>query len=283
MQPALEKQLAAVSSLLYALQRKLRAEDEELSAAGIDTRIREWPPPIKELSELHPSADAARQLRQLRVAQLDAVLGVTEVLAGLREPANVTVSFAPDEGEAVERFWSAGAFGLIRDRLGLLERITREHDRLQQQVADGRTEEGQDAHEALLEGFELVRLGAQAMSGGDPEAALFHAIAAVSAALGTLQGELSAKLAEIVETNPHLDEQNARILAKASESVEATLKGQSNLAVATLLARAALRAAHVLIIGPLPDQGLSGTELAELIESSQPLEPLEPEVDDGTG
>lgn len=280
LQPGLKKQLAATFSLLYALQRKVAAEDEALKAVG-SPPLKEWPLSIEGVAELEVGPELEMHARQLRMAQLDALTGVADVVQGLREPANVSISINEDNSEEVERFWAAGAFGLLRDRLALLERITREHDRIQQQLNSETPDPTADAAvDSRFAAFDRLQLGTQAWTGGDPEAALIHGVAAIASALGASTSELPAKVAEAADDQPGLNELSGETFTKAIQLAEATLQGRPNVAVAVFLAPVALRIAHLLILGPMPSEGLTGTELGDLIESEQPLQPLEPEDDD---
>jgi hypothetical protein len=279
LQSGLKKQLAAIFSLLYALQRKVAAEDKGLKAAG-RAPLKEWPLSIEGVAELEVEPDVEVHARQLQMAQLDALAGVTDVVHGLQEPANITISIGEDNREDVERFWAARAFSLIRDRLALLERITREHDRVQQRLKSETKDPTADAAaDNRFAAFQHLQLGSRAWSSGDPEAGLIHGVAAVATALGVSTSDLPAKIAVVADDRPGLNELSGETLAKAIQLAEATLQGHPNVGVAVFLAPVALRIAHLLILGPLPSEGLTGTELADLIESQQPLRPLEPEDD----
>ncbi len=304
--PAVEKQLAAVGTLLNALQRKFAAQDQALQDEGIEARIMEWPLSDESLAALILSPDLDARTRQSRLAQLNALLGVVETFESLKQPGNVTVTLG-QSGEAVERFWSAGAFALLRDRLRLLERTTQDHGRdlektlnehdedATEEAGDGEdepTEEGdtevadsvEEGTERTSDAFERLRLGTQAWIHGDPEAAVFHAVSAVAGTLNVSPDLVSAKLAEEAdERQASFSKEQAEILTRAAEMVTGAIAGSSNLAVATLLAQSALRAAHVLILGPVPGRSLSPSELAALVESRRPLQPLEAEqADAGT-
>lgn len=278
-EPAVEKQLAAVVSLVSALQRKLAVQAQELMGAGVDTRIEEWPLSDERLASLVPPAGAEERTKQSGLAQLNAFLEVMETLDGLRKPGNITVSFN-QEGESVERFWSAGAFALLKDRVSLLERLTREQDR---DVAEAVEQEGKEASgPGSFDAFERLRLGSRAFMHGDPEAAVFHGLMAVAVFLGITTDQIAAKLADPpAEGRSALSEEEKQILSLAADATTRSLAGAPNLPLATLLAEATLRAAHKLTIGPVADSDLSPDELAELIESRQPLQPLEQEDDGG--
>lgn len=282
-EPAIETQLAGVFSLISALQSKLAKQAQEMASAGIDSRMEEWPLSEERLAALDPSPGAEERSKQSGLAQLDAFVEVLETFKGLQKPANITISINPD-GESIERFWSAGAFALLKDKLWLLERLTREQDR-DVAAAIAEQEEGEPSTTRSAEGgdsFERLRLATQVLTHGDPEAALFHGMLILTGALGVPIGHIAEKLAEDPGEGEHqLSEEEIKIVAMAAERVGRALSGESGLPAATLLARATLRAVHKLILGPIEGPDLSASEVAELIESRQPLVPLEPEDDDG--
>jgi hypothetical protein len=283
--PAIEKQLAAVYSLVSALQRNLSRQAQEMASAGVDSRMEEWPLSEGRLAALNPAPDTEERSKQSGLAQLNAFLDVMEIFQGLQKPANITVSFN-QEGESVERFWSAGAFALLKDRLWLLERLTREQDRdvaaaIAPQEAESR---GGPPAADLGDAFDRLRLGTRALTHGDPEAAIFHGLLAVARALGVPSDGIAGKLAEDPgEGESRLSEDEVQILTMAIGVVAQSQSGAPGLPVATLLAKATLRAAHKLTLGPVGGPALSPSEVADLIESRQPLRSLEPEEGDGGG
>ena len=184
-EPAIETQLAGVFSLITALQSKLAKQAQEMASAGIDWRMEEWPLSEERLAALDPSPGAEERSKQSGLAQLDACVEVLETFKGLQKPANITISINPD-GESIERFWSAGAFALLKDKLWLLERLTREQDR-DVAAAIAEQEEGEPSTRQSTKGgdsFERLRLATQVLTHGDPEAALFHGILILTGALG---------------------------------------------------------------------------------------------------
>jgi hypothetical protein len=282
-EPAIETQLAGVFSLISALQRKLARQAQEMTSAGIDSRMEEWPLSEERLAALDPSPAAEERSKQSGLAQLNAFVEVLETFEGLQKPANITISINPD-GESVERFWSAGAFALLKDRLWLLERLTREQDRDVAAAIAGQKEGEPGAAQSadLGDSFERLRLATQVLTHGDPEAALFHGMLILTRALGVPIEQMAEKLAEDPgQGERQLSEKEIKIVTMAAERVGRALSGEPGLPAATLLARATLRAVHKLILGPIVEPDLSATEVAELIESRQPLVPLEPEGANG--
>lgn len=281
--PAIETQLAAVYSLVSALQKNLARQAREMASVGVDSRIEEWPLSDGRLAALDPAPDAEERSKQSGLAHLNAFVDVIETFESLQEPANITVSFN-QEGESVERFWSAGAFALLKDRLWLLERLTREQDRdvaaaIAQQEAKNL---GRPPTADTGDAFERLRLGTHALTRGDPEAAIFHGLLAVARAIDVPSEEIAGKLAEDPgEGENRLSEDEVQILTMAIGVVSRSQSGAPDLPIATLLAKATLRAAHKLTLGPVGGPDLSPSEVAELIESRQPLRSLEPEEDDG--
>jgi hypothetical protein len=283
--PAIETQLAAVYSLVSALQRNLARQAQDMTSAGVDSRIEEWPLSDGRLAALNVAPDNEARSKQSGLAQLNAFVDVMETFEGLQGPANITVSFN-QEGESVERFWSAGAFALLKDRLWLLERLTREQGRdVAAAIAPQEAERsGRPPASDIGDAFERLRLGTRALTHGDPEAAIFHGLLAVAGAVGVPGEEIAARLAEDPgEGDSQLSEDEIQILTMAIGVVARSQSGAPNLPVATLLAKATLRAAHKLTLGPVGGPDLSPSEVAELIESHQPLRPLEPEEGDDGG
>lgn len=281
--PAIESQLAAVYSLVTALQRNLVRQAQEMANAGVDSRMEEWPLSEGRLAALNLTPDAEERSKQSGLAQLNAFVDVIETFEDLQKPANITVSFN-QEGESVERFWSAGAFALLKDRLWLLERLTREQNRdvaaaiAPQEMESGGGPVADDVGDA----FERLRLGTRALTHGDPEAAMFHGLLTVAHALGVPPEEIAEKLAENPgEAENRLSEDESQILTMAIEVMAQSQSGAPDLPLATLLAKATLRAAHKLTLGPVGGPDLSPSEVAELIESRQPLRSLESEEGDG--
>ncbi len=281
--PAIEKQLAAVYSLVTALQRNLTRQAQEMASAGVDSRMEEWPLSEGRLAALDPAPDTRERSKQSGLAQLNAFVDVMETFESLQKPANITVSFN-QEGESVERFWSAGAFALLKDRLWLLERLTREQDRdVAAAIAsqEGESSDGPPAAD-VRDAFERLRLGTRALTHGDPEAAIFHGVLAVACVLGVPMEEIAEKLAEDPGAGEsRLSEDEVQILTMAIDVVVRSQSGTPDLPVANLLAEATLRAVHKLTLGPIGGPDLSPSEVAELIESRQPLRSLESEEGDG--
>ena len=282
--PAIESQLAAVYSLVSALQRNLARQAQEMASAGVDSRMEEWPLSEGRLAALNPAPNTEERSKQSGLAQLNAFVDVIETFEDLQKPANITVSFN-QEGESVERFWSAGAFALLKDRLWLLERLTREQDRdVAAAIVPQETESSGEAPADTGGAFERLRLGTRALTHGDPEAAIFHGLLAIAGALGVPSEEITGKLVEDPgEGENPLSEQESQILTMAIGVIARSQSGAPDLPLATLLAKATLRAAHKLTLGPVGEPDLSASEVAELIESRQPLRSLEPEEGDGGG
>jgi hypothetical protein len=282
--PAVEQQLAAVGSLLVALQRKMSVEDGLLRDAGFDPRIAEWPVPPRTLAALDDEPDDDEQRRRLRLAQLDALVGVAEALEGLREASTVQISFGRGDSagaglhpETVERFWDAGAFRILRARTELLERITADYDRAQARLLGEpvNTGSGRPSRRA----FDRLQLAAHALAGGDPEAALVHTTCCVHDVLDLSGDDTEAEL-RAAEQGSSLDDESIQILLHAFRVVDGLGHGKPAPATAVLVAHDAARIAHGLVFGHLPQPTMSGRELADLIEAEQPpLRPIEEDDD----
>lgn len=285
LEPAMEQQLAAVGSLLVARQRKVAAEDERLRDVRLDPRIAEWPVLPGTLAALDDEPDDEEQLRRLRLAQLDALVGVTEALEGLREASTVQISFGRGgsagealQPETVERFWDAGAFRILRARTELLERITADHDYVQARVLGEPVDPG--SGRSSRRAFDRLQLAAHALAGGDPEAALVHTACCVHDMLD-LSGDNPEAELRAADQGSGLGEEDVQILLRTFRVADGLGRGKSAPATAVLLAHDAARIAHGLVFGHLPQPTMSGRELADLIEAEQPpLRPIEEDDDD---
>ena len=206
------------------------------------------------------------------MAQITALQAVTETLAAFREPSTVQFTVGED-GQRVDRFWDAGAFALLRTRIGLLERVTREHERwLAQHEQAGRQVPESDLGATL----ERLFLGARALGHGDPEAALLHATAALAARYASSPDGPLAAIRQEVSGSDHIPAEAPEMLERAFTVTARLSEGQENLAVATLLAQETLALAHSLLVGPLPGRQASTKELAEMFEAGIPdSEPLQ--------
>jgi hypothetical protein len=274
LEPALAEQLAAIHSLLRSLTTRIEDEDRRLRTAGVDPRIPGWPPTPEMLAALDPCQrpDSTGRSKDLRLAQITALQAVTETLAAFREPSTVQFTVGQD-GQRMDRFWDAGAFALLRTRIELLERLTREHERwlAQHEQAEPRVPESDPG--ATLD---RLFLGARALGHGDPEAALLHATAALAARYASSpDGPLAAIRQEALGSD-HIPVEAPEMLERAFTVTARLSEGRENLAVATLLAQETLALAHSLLVGPLPDRQASTKELAEMFEAGMPdSEPLQ--------
>jgi hypothetical protein len=268
--PALAEQLAAVHSLLAGFGVKIGAEDRRLQDAGVEPRLAGWPADLATLGALDRDRDHddIGRSRELRMAQLNALHAVLEVLPAFNGPSTIQVSFGPGEVERVDRFWDAGAFSLLRARLGLLERLTAEHESWLERRS--RTSDGREAQGERRRTLDRLFLGARALAHGDPEGALLHAAAALAERFGSEAGEISAAIRELATTTEHLPAEAGDVLERAVGFVRNLTRGEDNLAAATLLAQDTLALTHGLLVGPVPDEQMSGRELADLFEADLP-------------
>lgn len=279
LEPALAEQLAAIHSLLRSLTAKLEDEDRRLRAAGVNPRIPGWPPNPEMLVALDPGLqpESTGRSRDLRMAQITALQAVTETLAAFREPSTVQVTVGQD-GQRVDRFWDAGAFALLRTRIGLLERVTSEHERwLAQHEQAGRQVPESDLGATL----DRLFLGARALAHGDPEAALLHATAALASRYGSDPDGPMGAIRQEASGSDHIPAEAPEILERAFTVTARLSEGQENLAAATLLAQDTLALAHSLLVGPLPGRHATTKELAEMFEAeipdSEPIQTYEAE------
>ena len=252
LEPALAEQLAAIHSLLRSLTAKLEDEDRRLRAAGVDPRIPGWPPTPEMLAALDPDQrfDSTGRSRDLRIAQITALQAVDETLAAFRQPSTVQFTVAQD-GQRVDRFWDAGAFALLRTRIGLLERVTMEHQRWLAQhrasrTAGPRERPGSDARKAVPR-----RAGARTRRPGGRASACRRRTRRPlrEQPRRTAGGDTPGGIG-----SDHIPAETPEILERAFTVTARLGEGRENLAVATLLAQETLALAHSLLVGPLPDR-----------------------------
>jgi len=243
LQPALATQIATTVSLLKVLQRQLASDREP---------IMEWPLSLQSVLEIETERSHATD----RLARLDAITRVGRNLAALDTQTSVKISFG-DGGakDRVERFWDAGAFGLLKNQLLLLERLDPDSD-------------------PRSDGYQRLQLGVSALMHGDPEAALTHAVLAAATILDVPLTELPATAAERTLDAPERQPFTQRTFERAIAVVQATADGRPNAGAALFLAPTTLRATEALLHGPLPARNLSGIDIADLVDADNPLDPL---------
>lgn len=271
LKPALAEQLARLEGLLLSLQRQVQVDQGVLEQTGVSPKIERWPPALDQLSdlELEPSSDQQLEL-QLRLARLEALSQVAAVTRALREPTTTVLSIGPDEG--VERFWDAGAFSILANRIRLLERISRCYEAALASLGGETT----IATTRPTVQFEQLMLGERAWSAGDPEAAILHGIAALRAVVDA-EEELESAAGERLKERTDLPQDAIGVVRIAIRAGQHLGAGRLiDTAALTLIAEPFLGIVGAMAMPPIPGPTGSIEDLAATIEAEQPAtSPLE--------
>jgi hypothetical protein len=147
------------------------------------------------------------------MAELEVLELLTHAIQGLAAPSAVEITIS-ELGEARESWWEAGAFDLVRRRADYLRRVS---------GAAGRAETAIHGRQTDDDGwrvFDRLRLASEAMSRGDPEAALLHCGLALAAS--------------IQQHAPSAHEPLANLAARIEDARAAALLAQLEVALAKL-------------------------------------------------
>jgi hypothetical protein len=157
--------------------------DSELEAIGVDVTLGEWPPSSASAARLRiEPAEVIEARKQLQVAQLLAFESLAQALGALSEPSSVRTDVGI--GRELARWWSSGAFALVRSRARLVLRMNREMDIVERQILGQEPPASrQQRWRQAVEAFESAGV---ALTRGDPEAALLHGVIATRARLAAL-------------------------------------------------------------------------------------------------
>ncbi len=186
---AQEEMSARMASLLYSVQRRVAASDRALRTAGVDPTVPTFPLAAEELVEITLAPNAERRLRQLQMAEVEALMMLLAALEAMRQPSAHEIKLGSGE---VESWWEAGAFALVRARLRLLLRVSEEGG-----AAEG-VFTGAPAPAPAPPFFDRLRLASDALSAGDIDGCLVQTALALNlrAALeGDAPDDLLARLA----------------------------------------------------------------------------------------
>jgi hypothetical protein len=206
---------AKFSSLLAVFQRYVTASDASLSQAGFDTIIPQYPLPDDEVEALTLQPDAERRLRQLRIAQIDALIALLKTLELMRQPSGAEVNLVTGTADT---WWEAGSFLLVREQLELLVRLTEEADAARAALL---SEPEPDQTRRV---FERLMLGGKALMHGDIEAGFMHAALALHARAG-LAGDVPPDLIERLAADERLGPQRV-VLSRLREALVTIGAGQ---------------------------------------------------------
>jgi hypothetical protein len=163
---AQEELNARYATLLHTLQRRAAAGDHALTQAGSDPGLPADPLPLSELAKVTFDAVPEQRHLQLRLAEIEALKQLLNAIRTMREPSTRRVYF---DQQPPESWWEAGSFVLVRDRVGLLVRVSEQLARIETEVAGGSTRVGRQSH-----CIDRLRQAALALRHSDVEAALVH-------------------------------------------------------------------------------------------------------------
>jgi hypothetical protein len=183
---------AKLGALASALAAAVTEVEGSLSAAGIDPKLYTWPGDPNAFKTLQRATDLKARREQLELAQMVTLRRLLEVFQGLTKPTGTRIDLRT---QARSEWFEAGAFSLVKDQAVLFLRITREVDR----VSDELLRRNRDApilDLSIEDAFESLRLMRRAHARGDLDAALLHARAAMR--------ELVASLPFISREDPRL-------------------------------------------------------------------------------
>lgn len=193
---AQEEMEARIGSLLHSVQRRVAAADRALRAAGIDPAVPAYPLPVGEFAKITLEPDAERRLRQLQLAEVDALILLVNAVEAMRRPSAQEITLATGE---VESWWESGAFSLVRARLRLLIRVCEEAAAAESVLTATSPGEVPPAF------FDRLRLASDALSGGDIDACLIQTALALrlrAALEGEPPADLLARLAADERVGP---------------------------------------------------------------------------------
>lgn len=213
-------------------------------------------------------------LRALSLAQLDSLFLLAQGLEGLKSASSISISIEvgdqPDQlsqTTSVERFWEAGAFHVLRQRIELLERVAADYERLADKLLG--KPEAPNGDVSSVQAFHHLHLASHAFVAGDPEGALVHAVCSLRVSL-ELRGRVSLKALTAADHRLALTDGSRKSLMRAFNAAERFGRGEPDVAMSILLVRDTILAAHRVLFGNLPAPGLTPQQLADLIEAEQP-------------
>lgn len=234
---------AKFSSLLTVFRRQVTASDASLSQAGFDTIIPQYPLPDDEVEALTLRPDPERRVRQLRIAQLDALIALLKTLELMREPSGAELNFVTGTAKT---WWEAGSFLLVREQLELLVRLTTEADAAQAALL------AEPEPDQTRRVFERLTLAGKALMHGDVEAGFTHAALALHARAG-LVGDVPLDLIERLAADERLGPQRV-LLTRLHEALLTIGAGQPvDLGASQVIIPRLLKlVAHICLEAPQP-------------------------------
>lgn len=229
---------ARLSSLVRSIHRRSEATESALRESGFDPSIARFPIGRDEEIALTLQPDAEHRFRQLQIAELEALALVVDAIQALASPSAAEVTATGQR----RTWWEAGAFDLVRRRVEYLRRVSEAAGRAESDVV-GR---GADDEDTLGHVLDRLRLASDAVSRGDPEAALIHCSLALSERIeqegGSSPPDPIAHLAACID-----DERAAALLTQLGVAVSTLDRGESlEIGAAALLAPRVLELAGCL-------------------------------------
>lgn len=211
---------AKFRSLLSVLQRQASARDSELAAAGKEVLIPAYPLPDEDLANLTFAPDPEQRLRQLQIAQVEALMLLLQAIEGMRRPSMRRLTFSQEGSGSLETWWASGGFAFLRQRLKLVSTLSNEVDAVAKSRIDERSGPTPDPGGDV---FDRLKLAEDALLRGDPDACLVHSALALRAR-AELEAEVPDDLLERLSANARLGSQGI-LLARLAEAVQSLAAG----------------------------------------------------------
>jgi len=230
---------ARIQSLLAAIQRQVLATERELRDAGIDTRLGTFPPSLAEIETLSYQPDARQRWLQAQIAQVDALAFLLEAVNAMRAPSAQKISMPSG---AVETWWEAGAFGMLRARALLLVQIS-----IQVALAaDAITGKSQGDSQAFRRLFDTLLAARECWSHGDPIGAVTHARRVIMERAALTVPDVPPDLIERLASDARLAD-DAAVLRLMQETAFRIFRGADvDVSITTIIAPRAINTAYKL-------------------------------------
>jgi hypothetical protein len=195
----------------------MRHVAHQLTAAGVDVALPEWPASSQLVLSLD-RADPAENWRLVMIAQLQAFELLAQSLGALTEPSGVEVDVLGQR--ELRRWWEAGAFSFLRSSARLVERLTHEMEAAEAAIL------AQEPPRPRNVAYAALGLATAAHVRGDPEAALVHALRCGSICVGaSTSPEITDKWAALRSRPDRVV--LAELLERAEEIVDAYSRGDA--------------------------------------------------------
>jgi hypothetical protein len=228
-----------IGSLIAAIQRQVSGTERSLRDAGIDTRLGAFPPSLTEIKALSYQANARQKWLQAQTAQIDALQLLLEALNAMRAPSAQKIAIPSG---AVETWWEAGAFGMLRARARLLVQISMQVSL----AADAITGKSHGEDERFRQPFDTLMAARESLSHGDAIGAVSHARRAIMERASLIAPDIPTDLIERLASDARLVN-DAPVLNLMQETASRIFRGENvDISIATIIASHAINIAGKL-------------------------------------